>query len=206
MLALSCSADAFAASFAYGGKRIRIPPLSGQIINLTCSAFLGAALLLGATVRKFLSARLTAFICFAVLFTLGIMKLLDSITKSVIRKRGRRGGSITKEIRFSMLNFSFVLSLCADPEKADVDENKIISPAEAAALAVSLSIDGLAVGFGAGIGNINVLAAVAVSLLTDMAAITFGCRLGGRLARALPFNLSWISGVILIGLAVLKLV
>jgi hypothetical protein len=32
-----------------------------------------------------------------------------------------------------------------------------------------------------------------------------GCRLGNRLSRALPFNGSWISAAVLIGLAVLKL-
>ena len=207
ILAVSCSVDAFAASFAYGSKRIRIPFLSNQIINLICGAVLGLSLWIGASAREIIPTGAAKAVSFSVLLILGIAKLLDSVTKSLIRKHSQQKGvDLRKEIRFSMLNFNFVLSLCADPEKADVDENKVISPAEAAALAFSLALDGLAIGFGAGVGDVNVIAAFSASMVTDTAAIALGCLAGQRLSRALPFNLSWISGVILIGLAAMRLI
>lgn len=206
ILASSCSIDAFTASFAYGSKGIRIPFLSNQIVNLICSSVLGLSLWAGAAVRQFLPGWITVAAAFTILFILGVVKLLDSVTKTVIRRHYESNDSeLRKEYRFRLFNFNFMLNLYANPENADADGNKVISPGEAAALAVSLSLDGLAIGFGAGIGSINILAVVAASLVTDMLAVFLGCALGYKLSRKLPFNLSWISGIVLIGLAVTKL-
>ena len=98
-----------------------------------------------------------------------------------------------------------MLSIYADPEKADRDQSKTISPAEAASLAIALSLDGLAVGFGAAMGNVNAWAVVLWSLVTNTAAILLGALLGNKIAQKLTFNLSWVSGAILILLAISKL-
>ena len=196
-IALSCSVDAFSASFAYGGGKIKIPMLSNHIINLTCSLVLGASLLAGTLVRPFLPEMLTVWISFGILFILGSIKLLDSITKSIIRKYS----GINRQIKFSMFNFKFILSLYANPEKADVDASRSISPGEAAALAVSLSLDGIGVGFGAALGSVSVWMVIAASLLFNMIAISSGCFLGERVSRRVPFNASWIGGAILIAMA-----
>jgi len=202
VLALSCSLDAFVASFAYGSNKIKIPLLSNQIINLVCSSFLGISLVAGSFIRQYIPGRSAMGLSFMILFVLGIIKLLDSVTKSIIRKYDR----ISKEIKFSMFSFKFILRLYADPEAADVDDSKIISPMEAAALAISLSIDGIAIGFGAALGNINILAVFLTSLIINTAAIMSGCYIGNKIARRSSFNLSWLSGLILIVLAVMKLV
>jgi len=141
------------------------------------------------------------FICFAILIILGIAKILDSFTKSFIRKHK----NLNKKIKFSFFNIKFILNLYADPEKADIDLSKILSPAEAVALAVSLSLDGLAVGFGAALGNVNGLAVFIFSLITDAFAVMFGCYIGNKIAKKVSFNLSWLGGVLLIALAVSKL-
>lgn len=201
ILSSALSLDAFIASFAYGSNRIRIPFCSIQIINLVCSAILGAALLAGSIVRQFLPETVTTIICFSLLFILGMMNLLDSFTKMIIRKNC----DLSRKIKFSMFNFKFILNVYADPEKADVDASKSISPVEAASLAVALSLDGFAVGFGAALGNVNVWAVILCSLVTDVVAIVLGRALGERMARKMRFNLSWLSGAVLIVLAFMKL-
>ena len=201
VLSSALSIDAFAASFAYGSNKIKIPFLSAQIINLICTGILGLSLLIGSLVKQLIPAWLTAVLCFALLFILGLVKLLDSLTKTIIRKYN----APHKELHFSLCNFRFVLSIYADPEKADRDQSKTISPAEAASLAIALSLDGLAVGFGAAMGNVNAWAVVLWSLLTNTAAILLGALLGNKIAQKLSFNLSWISGAILILLAISKL-
>jgi len=205
VLASSCSIDAFTAGFAYGSNKIKVPMLSNQIINIICSSVLGLSLLMGALLRQYLPEGLTIIICFIILFLLGIMKLLDSITKSIIRKYNRREAKLNKEIRFSMFNFKFILNLYANPEDADVDENKVLSSSEAVALAVSLSLDGIAVGFGAALGNINVLAVILASLVTNVVAVMLGNYFGNKLARKVPFSLTWLSGVVLLVMAFMKL-
>lgn len=201
ILASALSLDAFVSSFAYGSNKIKIPMLSVQIINLVCSSILGVSLLAGNLIRQILPEWITPFICFGILFILGITKLMDSITKSLIRKYT----NISSEIKFSMFNFKFILQLYADPEKADIDNSKIISPGEAASLALALSLDGIAVGFGAAVGNINILAVFLCSLITDALAVILGSNLGNRIAKKTAFNISWLSGIILIFMAFTKL-
>lgn len=201
MLASALSMDAFVSGFAYGSNKIKIPMLSVQIINVICSSILGISLLVGTVLKQYIPSWLTLIICFVILFTLGIIKLLDSVTKSIIRKYNH----LDKEIKFSMFNFKFILNLYTDPEEADVDASKVISPMEASSLAIALSLDGMAIGFGAALGDINALAVFLCSLVTDAAAVILGCYIGNKIARKLSFNLSWLSGVLLIILAFLKL-
>jgi len=201
MLASALSLDAFTAGFAYGSNKIKIPMLSVQIINLICSVITGLSLLAGTMLKPYLSSEITLIIAFTLLFIIGVVKSIDSVTKSIIRKHK----NINKEIKISMFNFSFILNLYANPENADMDTSKVISPAEAAILALSLSLDGIAVGFGAALVNVNGLAVFLWSLITDAIFIMLGRYVGNKIAQKLPFNISWLSGVILIALAFSKL-
>ena len=201
LLVTALSTDAFVASFAYGSNKIKIPFQSVQIITVVCSLILGISLLLGSVIRQYIPAGLTVAICFGLLFILGIAKLLDSTVKSIIRKHR----NLRRKFKFSMFNLHFILQLYAAPEDADADCSKVLSPGEAASLAVALSLDGLAVGFGAALGNVNVLQVVLFSLVFGTLAILLGGRIGNKAAEKIPFNLEWLSGALLILLAFLKL-
>lgn len=202
ILASTLSLDAFIASFAYGSNKIKFPLPSIVVLNLVCSGILGIALVLGTVIRPYLSPGVSSMICFIVLLIIGLIKLLDNITKSIIRKYG----DISKNIHFSLLNFKLVLSVYANPEKADVDHSKSISFQEAVSLAVALSLDGMAVGFGAALGDVNGIVLFLASLVTDTAAILLGAYIGNQMASNLRFNVSWLSGVILIVMAFLKII
>jgi putative sporulation protein YtaF len=201
VLASSLSADSFTAGFAYGSKKITIPTLSILIITFICCAMTGLSLFFGNLLKPYLPSGLAIGIAFTVLFIIGLIKLLDGITKSIIR----RHASLDKAIRFSLFNFKFILRLYADPEAADADTSGCISSGEAAALAASLSLDGVAVGFGAALAGINGWALLGWSFIINIAAIYLGRYAGHMLASKLPWNISWISGVVLIGLAFSRL-
>ena len=201
VLASSLSLDAFTAGFAYGSKKIRIPMSSVQIINIICCIITGLALLAGAAVRAHIPAWLAVFIAFVVLFTMGLVKLLDGIIKTIIRKHAK----LDKSIQFSIFSLQFILRLYADPEAADADVSAHISPSEAVTLAVSLSLDGMAVGFGAALAGVNPWALLGWSLVTNMLAIILGRKAGHTLAEKLPFNISWLGGAVLIILAFSRL-
>ena len=201
VLSASLSLDALTVGFAYGSNKIKIPFLSVQIINIICSLIVGISFLFGNIIKNYIPEWVTAFICFTVLIILGAAKILDSFTKTFIRKHK----NLNKKIKFSLFNIKFILNLYADPQDADIDCSKVLSPAEAAALAVSLSFDGLAVGFGAAMGGVNIIAVVIFSLITNALAIILGCIAGNKIAKSISFDLSWLSGVILIALAVSKL-
>ena len=201
MLALSVSLDALAAAFAYGCKKIKIPPLSALIINLICTGFIGLAFLLGSVLAQFIPGWVATAVSFTILFLIGATKLLDSIAKSIIRKYAQ----ISKEVKLSLLNFKFILQVYADPEAADIDVSKSISSKEAAVLAVSLSLDGFAVGLGAALLGFNAWIVILFSLLANGLAIWLGSKLGNKAAQNPRFNISWLAGVVLIGLAFMQL-
>lgn len=200
-LASALSMDAFVAGFAYGSKKIKIPFKSVLIINLICSSIIGLALVLGTLAGKVIPQGIQIIVCSVILMILGMVKLLDSITKSIIIKYGGLSGNFN----FSILNFRFVLNVYADPEVVDADHSKTISALEATSLALALSLDGITVGFGAAIGNFNGFAVVIASLLTNQIAIMLGGLLGTKAARKIRFNISWLSGILLILLAIQKM-
>ncbi|MCL2592851.1 MAG: manganese efflux pump, partial [Defluviitaleaceae bacterium] len=76
---------------------------------------------------------------------------------------------------------------------------------EAIVLAVSLSLDGFAVGFSAAMLGMNFLAVIIFTLIVDFIALLLGGWLGNKAANKLRFNISWLAGLILIGLAVVQL-
>lgn len=200
-IATSLSIDAFAASFAYGSNQIKIPMRSIQTITLISSAITGLSLLAGSLLQPLIPSWLTVGISFTILFLLGIVKLLDSIVKSLVSKCC----SYNREVRFSRDNICFILQLYITPEKADIDNSKILSPNEAASLAIALSLDGIAVGFGAALAGIGAWTVFLYSIITNQLALFLGIHLGNRIARKTPYNLSWLGGGVLILLAFLKL-
>jgi len=158
--------------------------------------------LIGSQIMQHIPAWVAQILSFSILFIIGIIKLFDSITKSIIRKHTE----LNKEIKFSVFNFKFILRLYADPEAADIDVSKSISPKEASWLALSLSLDGVAVGFSAAMIGVNGFALVLSALFTGFMALLLGSKLGNRAADKLRFNISWVAGAMLIGLAVMQLV
>ena len=178
VLSSTLSLDAFIASFAYGSNKIKIPLSSIIAINIVCSGILGISLLAGALIRPYLPSDISNIICFLILFIIGLVKLLDNIAKAVIRKHG----GLSKNIRFSFLNFKFVLTVYADPEKADIDQSKCLSVTDVSGMALFLS-----------------------SFVTDTLAVLLGSYIGNKIAASLRFNMSWLSGVILIIMAFIKI-
>ncbi len=201
VLVTALSVDAFVASLAYGAHKIKIPFSSVMIINVICSGILAGSLLVGTVVRPYIPAHLTSWICFSLLFVLGLVKLFDSSIKRAIQKsKGQQ-----KEIEFSAFDLNFILKIYADPEKADRDQSRTLNPMEAVSLAVAVSLDGLAVGFGAGLASINLAAVLLFSLVAGIAAVLLGGAIGRKVVEQFRLDLSWISGVLLILLAIMKL-
>ena len=99
----------------------------------------------------------------------------------------------------------FILRVYADSTEADSDNSRTISAGEAVSLAIALSIDGLAAGFGTGITNVSYIQVVFFSLISDMVAVMSGCAIGRKVASKVNLDLSWLGGTMLIVLAFTKL-
>jgi putative sporulation protein YtaF len=197
LLALASSIDALTAGFSCGVEKVKIPLRSLFIIAGICSSTLTASLWLGNLLAPVFSAGLAQGLGAGILVLLGVYKLFDSLVKGWIRRKER-------EFHFRILHMRCILKIYADPAKADWDSSRKLSPGEAAALAATLSVDGLAAGFGAGLGMGNPLLAGILSLACSAAAVFLGSRMGLSLSAHFRSGGEWISGIALILLGISK--
>ncbi len=201
LLIIALSADAFAASFAYGADKVKIPPLSAIIVALISDLLLMASLLAGSLLKTYIPAGLTVLFSFTILFVLGAIKLFDSS----IRKKIRENRFSSKEVQVKTKNLRFILTVYATPEAANTEDVEILSPAEAFSLGLALSLDSAAAGFGAASGEYSFPLAALLAFLISLCAVSGGCRLGRLLAAKSNFNFSIIGGILLLLLAFSKL-
>lgn len=202
LLVLALSLDAFVASIAYGTNKIKIPFKSITIINVVCALSLALSIFFGTIVKKILPQNLTIIISFLILILLGFYYLFESIVKSYLKKK-----SLLKEkVKLKLFNIWFIIDIYVDETKADLDKSKSLSSKEAIYLATALSLDSIAIGFGSGLGSINYLNIILLSLIFHMIALLGGLYIGEKFVSRSKVNLSWLTGVILIVLAFLKLI
>ncbi len=201
LLIIALSADAFAASFAYGADNVKIPPLSAIIVALISDLLLMASLFIGNLLKAYIPAAFTVFFSFSILFVLGAIKLFDSS----IRKKIRENRFSSREVRVRTKNLRFILTVYAAPETANTEDVEVLSPAEALSLGLALSLDSAAAGLGAASGEYSFLLAAVLNILISLCAVFCGCRLGRLLASKSGVNFSVIGGILLLLLAFSKL-
>lgn len=202
LLVTALCIDAFVASIAYGTNKIKIPFISIITINVVCSSLLGISLYLGSLIREMVPGNFIAMIGILILLILGIYQLFESLVKGLIDKQLNKN----KKMNFQLFDLRFVLEVYVDEIKADIDKSKRLNTKEAFALALALSLDGLAAGVGSGLGSINYVQVLLYSLIFHMIAIGSGILLGRKISKESKINISWVSGTILIFLALFKLI
>lgn len=183
------SLDTLAASFSYGVRGIRIPPLSAAVMRLIGFLMLAASLGVSDFLREKIPAGWAKGIGFVLLFGMGAWKLWEYV-QGKLQKR-------TDEHRF--------LSVIQDCTKADADESKTLSVKEAVLLTTALSLDTLAAGVGAGLCEGEPLLILVFSFFAEAAALHLGCFLGCRLSEKKTADFSWLSGAVLMLLALARL-
>lgn len=202
ILVLSLCIDTFVTSIVYSSNKIKIPVVSGLIIDTICSLFLAISLFFGYLIKDFIPINIASTISFLLLLILGVYRLFEAFFKNLIKKYYDKGSPLT----FKIFEFKFILQIYADEIKADLDESKILSPKEAFFLAVALSLDSLTVGFGCSLGSVNYLATVLLSFLVGALLLVLGGYVGKNISKNYNLNLSWLSGVFLIILAFIRII
>ncbi|MFT8349750.1 sporulation membrane protein YtaF [Clostridium saccharoperbutylacetonicum] len=200
LLVSSLCIDSFVASIAYGTSKIHIPHISKIIINLVCTITLACSLLIGSILKSFLPSNLPVILGFFLLMLLGIYRLFESIFKSYISKYSRSD----KPLTFKIFDFKFILQVYADEIKADFDNSKSLNIKESFYLGLALSLDSLAVGIGSSLCNVNYFEVLILCFIIGLISVSFGSFLGKKFAQKLNLNLSWLSGALLILLAILR--
>lgn len=201
LLVLSLCVDALVASFAYGTNKIRIPVISSIILTTISTTFLMISITLGSWIQGFLKDGAAHIICFVILFALGFMRLFEGLLKNYLNKKALSPNNI----EVTLFNFKLVLNVYANVTLADLDHSKSLSAKEALYLGIALSLDSLVVGFGAALAPVSFMQVTIFSIIFNFVAIGLGAFIGSKCAEKMDFDLSWLSGAILIVLALLKL-
>lgn len=201
LLIIALSADAFAASFAYGTDKVKIPAASAMTIALISDSILIVSLLVGGAIQTYIPPGVTTWLSFLILLILGLLKLFDSSVKQWIRHDRPR----EKELHVTFKNLRLILTIYALPEKANTEDIEVLSPAEAVSLGLALSLDSAAAGIGAASSQFPVLLTAALAFIIGIAAVYSGCALGRIISTKTKFNFSMIGGVLLLFLAFAKL-
>jgi putative sporulation protein YtaF len=126
--------------------------------------------------------------------------------QSIITSYTSKKPDLDKKLTFKLFNLRFVTNISINETEDDLKVINNVNSKEAFYLAVALSLDALAVGFASALGDINLKLVVLFSLITDAVFVWVGLLIGRKFAEKSKLNLSWLSGLILIGLAVMKVV
>ena len=200
ILVFALCTDTFVASLAYGANRVHVTWGKVALLNGICSGCLGLALGMGSLIDAFMPEDLTKIICFVCLFALGFVKLLDYSIKAFIN----RNGHIRRNLSFNLSGLKVIVSIYGDPMAADVDGSLSLGWKETVFLALAMSIDSLVAGTMAAFLNLPTGATLGLSFVVGVCMMYAGLWLGGKVASKWKCDLSWISGVLLMILALMK--
>lgn len=201
LLVLLLCIDSFVVSFGYGTNNIKLPFKSIAIITTVCSFILGISLFLGVIISNILSPSSTAIICFSILFIIGSLRLFESVLKIYLRKKSINSSKYT----FNIFDVKFHIDMSVAKECLDNKKTRIVETKEAFSIAIACSLDSMAIGFGAALVGVNYLQVIILSLIFNSFILFFASFLGRKINEKANLNLSWISGLLLIILAFMKL-
>lgn len=201
-LVLALSLDTFTAGVALGTQKIMVPFRSVLAISLTCSASLWIAISLGGWIGNWISPRTGAVIGCIILVMMGSVRLFDGVIKELLRRCCENKEGMV----FYRKNLKIFLQVCVDSAQADFNRSQSLSVPEAISLAAALSVDGLAAGVGAGILDVSHWLIFLIAMLINLFAVHLGCRTGIRFSRKHEQDISWVAGVLLIVLGLIKLI
>ncbi|MBR1592182.1 MAG: manganese efflux pump [Ruminococcus sp.] len=194
--AVIISFDTFLFAAAYRSGGIKIPLLSAFVINFICAAVFGISIYFSSFAGSFVSVGFCRLTGTVIMVAIGILTMVKSLVRNAVSRLNDE-----KKVSVKMGGLNFVIKLYLDDTAADTDHSKILSPHEAAALALSGSLDSAATGMGCGSSGINPVISALFTFIAGCAAVALGT-LAGKKISSLEHDLSWLGGVMLIIFAV----
>lgn len=191
MLVIAVCSDMFFTSFSYGRNGIRIPFSSSLAISLTGALILSFSLEFSEIIGRYIPGSVCVYGGALILFVIGFIYLFQNCIKERLKYLKNRPHQI---------------EIIIDECQADSDNSKVLSLGEAMILSVSLSLDSLASGMGAGLSGTGVIKTGIMALVCGFAVMTAGEFAGRVLKVKSGRNFSWIGGAALIILAVIKII
>ncbi|SMC91000.1 sporulation membrane protein YtaF [Sporomusa malonica] len=203
LLGFAVSLDAFAAGAAYGLKSIKMPATSLAVIGLITALSTSVAMVLSYYLGSFLNTHMAVAAGSLLLIAIGAWNIFQEyITKKCVSQ-----DTLIADTRLTFRIGRIVISIMADPETADVDHSRSISPSEAILLGLALGIDNMIATFAAALIKPLPIYTPAVMAFIQVLLIAVGIGAASRLvSEDLRRRFPYIPGTILIILGLLRLV
>ncbi|HWR44012.1 sporulation membrane protein YtaF [Sporomusa sp.] len=203
LLGFAVSLDAFAAGVAYGIKSIKVPANSLAVIGLITALCTSAAIALAYYLGSFINTSLAVAAGSLLLIAIGAW----NIFQEYITKKTDHQEAVADDACLTFRIGRIVINIMADPETADIDHSRSISPSEAILLGLALGIDNMVATFAAALIKPLPLYTPAVMAFIQALLIAVGISAASRLASDdLKKRFPYVPGAILIILGLMRLV
>ncbi|MDE6845486.1 MAG: manganese efflux pump [Lachnospiraceae bacterium] len=192
------SIDSLTAGLTYGTQRVFIKPLSYLILVCVPAAFITAANRIGSHILGFLPEAVLPFLSFTLLMILGFSKLSESL----IRLLAHKHPSLTRNWGCKIKQINIIFTVYLSPEDANQDDLQILTPKEALLLSLALSLDSVLVGMAFHTEPIPLAVLFLLAALFNLLLFAAGYGFGQLISSVLHIDLSWLSGLFLLLLAI----
>ena len=194
---LAVTLDSLTAGLTYGTRKVRILPLSYLILICIPALFITAANQLGTLLACLLPPQVLPWISFLLLFLLGISKIMESL----IRRLAAKHPSLTRNWGCKIKQINIIFTIYLSPEYANGEDLQILSAKEALLLSLALSLDSILVGMAFTTDAVSWVFLFLLAVLFNLLFFLIGYLAGHILCHLFHVDLSWLSGLLLLLLA-----
>ena len=195
------SIDSLTAGLTYGTQKVHIKLPSYLILICVPAAFITAANRVGSYIFLFLPKSVLPVLSCVLLTLIGFSKLSESLIRFLARKHP----SLTRNWGCKIKQIHIIFTVYLSPEDANQDDLQILSPREALLLSLALSLDSVLAGMAFTTEPIPLAALFLLAALFNLLLFSAGYGFGHLISSALHLDLSWLSGLFLLLLALQSL-
>ncbi|MCR3923059.1 MAG: sporulation membrane protein YtaF [Firmicutes bacterium] len=177
MLGMAVSFDGFGVGFAYGIRRVHIPPSSLLIICLSSASSMYLSMYVGSLIAHLFSKQMSAVVGGVMLMGVGFFIVRQSL------QSGGRGEK--REDCQESRGLAILPSVLQEPARADFDCSGTITGKEAIVLGVALAMDAFGAGFGAAMMGFLALPTSLAVGITKFILISAGLLLGKHYSQTI---------------------
>ena len=181
---VAVSIDSLTAGLTYGTQRVQIKFPAYLILTCVPAVFITTANRIGSSLSLLIPASALPVLSFTLLFILGCSKL----SESMIRLLARKHPSLTRNWGCKIKQINIIFTVYLSPE--------------ALLLSLALSLDSVLVGMAFNTGPVPAAALFILSAIFNLTLFAAGYGLGHLVSSVLHIDLSWLSGLFLLLLAV----
>lgn len=198
---LAVSIDSFTAGLSYGASRVHIKPLAAIFLIFIPSITITLMTQIGSLLFSLFPANLFSTLSFLLLFLLGCTKLFESL----IRHYAEKYPSIIGNWACKIKQLNIIFTIYFSPEDANKQDIQVLSPKEAFCLSLALSLDSMIASMAFSCQVNSLLSFFLLAVFFHFLLFFAGFGLGMFLSRKSNLDLSWLSGLFLLLLALCTL-